>query len=197
MTTVSRLVRRTGRAAFALVLRVGSLVAYLALYRLLGPRHLGPGSDGWDTLRTRCVRLFDRLTPSSSGQGVFQADVEPDEYAGTVEVPPEEATRLLWGAGFHRNPLSGIRSRDGDPEISSWVYRESPLSRRQIHVHLFPGEEPGTTDLYAHKEYSSVNPRVAVEHYRGSGKDVQAGVSEVRDRLSLGESTGRRDSGSP
>ena len=182
MRTASGLARGTIRTLFALFLRTVSLVANLVLYQLLRPRHLGPGMDVWDRLRAGCVRALGRLTP---GRNRFQAEVSTEEYAGTLAVPPEATAQLLWERGFHRNPLSGIRFRDGQPEVSSWVYRESDASTRQVHVHVFPGEGPEQTDLYTHEEYSNVHPGVAVKHYRGVGKDVEAGIETVRERLPL------------
>ncbi|WP_193788003.1 hypothetical protein [Natronorubrum sulfidifaciens] len=95
--------------------------------------------------------------------------------------------------GYDRNPMAGLKYRgnleDEDFEVTTWAYRESdnslipdPLAFWQTHVFVFDNGD-GTFDLYAHYEYSSMNPLVAYKHVRGIGMDRERGVGYVLRNL--------------
>ncbi|CCQ34318.1 hypothetical protein HTIA_2206 [Halorhabdus tiamatea SARL4B] len=111
--------------------------------------------------------------------------IQEDEYAGTIDKSLDEIETLLKKRGFIRNLLSRLKTRDGDPEVGSWVYREEPRAEYQLHVMLFPGEGD-TVDVYAHHEYSSVNSDVAYKHFSGQALDPKRGVEMAREKLPIG-----------
>ena len=47
----------------------------------------------------------------------------------------------------------------------------------------FRGRRPGTPDLDAHADYSSVNPVVALQHYRGVDYLPAGGERHLKDLL--------------
>jgi len=93
-----------------------------------------------------------------------------------------ETEQILWAEGFVRNPFACLKTRDGTPEVGSWVYRDSPLAPRQLHVMLFRGEGEAT-DVYAHEEPSSVNPFRGFVHVTGSEQMVGTGVERIHQML--------------
>jgi len=140
------------------------------------------------------IRYFggsaERLRKSASrriGSIVGKAaprEIQDDEYAGTIDTSQDEVGALLKQRGFIRNLLSRLKTRDCDPEVGSWVYREEPRAEYQLHVMLFPGEAD-TVDVYAHHEYSSVNPDVAYKHFSGLERDDEAGAEMAREKLPI------------
>jgi len=74
--------------------------------------------------------------PSSSRRYVARIDEQAGprevvhaEYAGALEASLSETEQWLWDMGFVRNPIARLKTRAGEPEAGSWVYRVSPLSR--------------------------------------------------------------------
>lgn len=106
------------------------------------------------------------------------------EYAGQLDASLGETEELLWDLGFVRNPFARLKTRKGEPEAGSWVYRDSPLDTRQLHLMLFHRDD-GTIDIYAHEELSSVHPLCGPDHFRGCGQSVGAGVRRAREWLPL------------
>lgn len=160
-------------------------VAFVVLQTYLRT-DLGPEDDWWETVRREGVPAVHDVLEEVGMYATYP--IEEDEYAGTLPVHPEEAEHLLSDEGFRRNPVAALKVRgDGEKEVGSWVYRESPLARRQLHVMLFErstGQET-LTDVYAHEEYSSLHPAVAYEHYREVDYDPERGKERVRDRFDL------------
>ncbi|WP_135664455.1 hypothetical protein [Halorhabdus rudnickae] len=115
--------------------------------------------------------------------------IDDDEFAGTIHQPPDEVEDLLEDEGFIRNLLSRLKTRNGEPEIGSWVYREDPRVEYQLHVMIFSGDDD-SVDVYAHHEYSSVNPDVAYQHFTGDKLDPEGGVVRVREKLPIDASDG-------
>jgi hypothetical protein len=118
---------------------------------------------------------------------------------GHVALPPEQVERLLEQTGAHRNPLAAHKTApDGRPECGSWAYRGvgtnftslhpavqtllAAAALKQTHVMLFETAE-GHTDIFAHREYNSVNPLVAPLHVAGVGLSPTLGAREVQIRL--------------
>lgn len=163
---------------------LGLVVTYGAPVRY----NVGPEGRWWEQLRRRLSELAGTIDTRLGPRPITEA-----EYAGTIDVPPTLADSMLWRRGFVRNPFSRLKLLDGDPEYGSWVYRESPLSDRQLHVMLFPDED-ARTHVYAHEEKSSVNPRVGTDHVDGNGQNVADGVEWARSVLPL---TGRKETPEP
>lgn len=176
------------------VVRVAAVVGFLALHVGYTRTNLGPDDDFWERRRREYVPVLDRLLENVGGYASYSLD--EGEYAGTLDVPPEEAEEVLWKAGFFRNPLAALKSRaGGQVEVGSWVHREPPLARRQVHVMLFERDDGDATDLYAHEEYSSVNPLCARKHYRGVEYDPEAGREFVRRELPVEQRDPPSDAG--
>ena len=145
---------------------------------------LGPESDWWEEARQTTVPVIHDIVDGFGGYASYP--MEDDEYAGTMPMHPEEAERRLASEGFIRNPIAALKTREGadgetEMEVGSWVYREKKTARRQLHVMLFRNPTDGEThtDLYAHEEYSSLNPRVAYEHYTAEDYDPETGIERV------------------
>ena len=162
-----------------MAIRTGSTIAHLVLYKLCPPGVLGPGAEYWDAVRHQSVglasSLFGRLAHTDR-------PIRETEFVGHIPKDPDAVERLLWKQGFERNPIPAVKMRDGTPEIGSWVRRENPTDRRQLHVMLFESEDSGV-DVYAHEEFSAVNPTVAVRHYRGIDQREALGVKQARETL--------------
>jgi hypothetical protein len=164
----------------AVLARFGAAVGFAVSYVPPLRWTMGPRSRWWEPLRRSLSSLTGLLVDRRAGP----REIAGGEYAGTLAVSPVAAERLLWTVGFRRNPLARLKTRDGRPERSSWVYRESPLADRQLHLMLFPGPD-GTVDIYAHEEPSSVNPAVGTDHFDGTRQSVARGVERARERLPL------------
>jgi|APHM01.1.fsa_nt_gi hypothetical protein len=163
-----------------LLARLGATVGFAVSYAPPLRWTMGPRSRWWEPLRRGSSHLAGVLVDRRAGP----REIADGEYAGTLAVSPEAAERLLWNVGFRRNPLARLKTRDGRPEHSSWVYRESPLAERQLHLMLFAGPD-STVEVYAHEEPSSVNPVVGTEHFDGARQSVARGVERARERLPL------------
>jgi hypothetical protein len=171
-----------------------AFVGLVVLYGVLGRSALGPDADYWEPLRTRLIPILDRALRSVGGYAEMESYGR--EYAGTIHADPEQVEIMLYEQGYHRNPLSSLKTlaadKSHDASVGSWAYRESQhavvpncLALRQTHVTLYrqSGPDGQHTALYAHNEYSSINPFVAWLHYRGKGADVAAGVEQVREQF--------------
>lgn len=158
----------------------GSLLGFVLQYSPPFRWTLGPRHRWWEPVRRGLSRFLGRVFDSRTGP----RPITEHEYAGTINASLDEAERLLSRRGFKRNPLSRLKTRDGEVEIGSWVFRESPLAKRQLHLMLFRSADE-RVDVYAHAENSSVNPFVGGEHLKGSGQNVAEGVQQARRRLPL------------
>jgi hypothetical protein len=117
-------------------------------------------------------------------EGAGPRPVVHAEFAGALDRNLPETEQWLHDMGFVRNPIARLKTRDGTPEAGSWVYRESPLARRQLHFMLFESDDGGIA-VYAHEELSSVHPLYGPGHFRGEGQSVGAGVERARELLPL------------
>ncbi|WP_435124975.1 hypothetical protein [Halobaculum sp. D14] len=167
------------RSAAPVVALAGLALSY---YRLK-LRKRGPLAEVWERVRKTVLPPLDDLA-RRLGVGYAAYTLGEREYAGTLSVPPEKAERLLWQAGFRRNPLAAYKTLpDGTAELGSWVYRDGLLATHQTHVVLFPAEADGQTRVFAHREYSAINPATALEHFRGRGYSPEEGEAVVRGKL--------------
>ncbi|MBB6647729.1 hypothetical protein [Halobellus ruber] len=165
------------------MVRLGAALSHVLLYQICPRRVLGPQADYWDVLRYRSIGVTSRLL----GWAVHtDRPIRDEEFAGVFPAPPEEVERVLWKRGFHRNPVAAVKTRKGTPEIGSWVRRADSRARRQLHVMLFRRSDGRRgVDVYAHEEFSCLNPAVAVRHYRGIDQRAAVGVRRARELLPL------------
>ena len=157
----------------------GATVGLLQTYGLPFAWNVGPGGQWWEPLRRAVSRALGAVLDQRAGP----RPITEGEYAGTYRADLAEFERRLWAEGFVRNPFSRLKLRDGDPELASWVARDSPFADRQLHLMLFPGDDG--VDVYAHEELSSVNPLLGPAHFDGADQRVALGVTRVRKRFSL------------
>lgn len=170
------------------VLRVAAPAVALAFtavfYGRLQRKDRGPAADYWEGLRRVLLPPLNRLLRDRE-LGYAAYVLQWEEYVGTLAKDPEAVEQLLWENGFVRNPLAAYKTLpDGTGEVGSWVYRESLLSRTQVHVVLFATENG--TAVFAHKEPSAVNPLTAFRHYLGGASDAEAGAAFVLESLPVG-----------
>jgi hypothetical protein len=192
---------RLRRALVAALTRLGALAGLVVTYALPVRWNVGPEGRWWERLR----RWFSRGLGAVLDERAGPRPITPGEYAGRLDRSLDDAEYLLWAEGFVRNPFSRLKTCDGAAELGSWVYRDSPLARRQLHVMLFPVESGGANGgedrgdagaavaVYAHEEASSVNPFVGAAHFDGAGQNVAAGVARARERLPLDASDATAD----
>jgi len=167
--------------AAAVVSTVALLAFIWALRQPRNTRYLGPAADYWETLRSVLLPLLARRVPRIK----WSYTLHEREYVGRIDESPEEVEQLLWEHGFRRMPLAAYKTlSDGTGEVGSWAWRESLTADKQLHVMLFPDQDG--TAVYAHAEFSAINPVVALKHYRGVGYDPQAGAEQLRAKLPSG-----------
>jgi hypothetical protein len=162
------------------VARLGAALGLFQTYGLPFHWNRGPSAAWWEPIRRTASRGLGQLVDERLGPRPITAG----EYAGSLPVSLPVAEARLWDAGFVRNPFARLKTRDGVPERASWVHRDRPLARRQLHLMLFPNADEGT-DVYAHAEPSSVNPLLAGAHLDGVGQNVREGVERARECLAL------------
>jgi hypothetical protein len=151
----------------------GAALGFVLTYAVPSRYNRGPEGRWWERLRRVSSRIFGRFDEDGGPRPITDG-----EFAGTLDCGLDTAEELLYDEGFVRNPMSRLKTRDGNPEDGSWVYRESPLAPTQFHVMLFETAEG--TDVYAHAELSSVNPLCGPAHIRGDGQSVRVGVERAR-----------------
>lgn len=159
---------------------VAAALGFVQAYALPFGWNCGPAASWWEPLR----RLFSRLAGVVVDDRAGPRAIVAGEYAGSVEAELAAVERFLWDEGFIRNPLSRVKTRDNRTENGSWVYRNRPLARQQLHLMLFA--TVGGVDVYAHSEPSSVNPLVAASHFDGREQNVSAGVARAREVFATG-----------
>lgn len=158
---------------------LGAGLGFAVTYGVPIRYNIGPEGRWWEAVRQRLSSLGGAVD-----ERMGPRPITPAEYAGTLPMAPVLADRLLWERGFVRNPFSRLKRLDDNPECGSWVYRETPLAFRQLHVMLFPSDD-ARTHVYAHEEASSVNPFVGNDHFDGNGQNIAAGVEWARTVLPL------------
>lgn len=162
-----------------------SAVVVTLLYHYLGREYLGADENGiWNRFRRTVLAGFDPLVQENT-DFILTNHAKAAEFVGTFEWDSPTLAHKLEDAGYLQGVFSGLKLRDGDVEAGSMVYRESKsslipdaLAFYQVHVFWFENDD-GTVDVYAHYEYSSLNPVVAWKHYRAIGQDPDEGVARV------------------
>jgi len=176
---------------------ISGLVA-VALYHYIGRDYLGADENKyWNMLRTKVLSSGDGYIRRKTNFALTNP-AKDEEFVGGVMLSSDELAHELEDAGYLQGVLSGLKYRpaNADPntdsvsfESGSMVYRESKsdllpdvLALRQVHVFWFINPDGGI-DVYAHEEYSSLNPAVAWAHYLGRTQDAAKGIGEVRAAL--------------
>lgn len=183
----------------AIVAPIVSAVAVIALYHYLGSEYLGADENPfWNTVRKVLLSSGDSVVRTKLGIALTNP-ARDEESVGAIRRSSQEFAELLESNGYAQGVLSGLKYRppDIDPnksnyvsyESGSMVFRESKsdlvpdaLALRQVHVYWFENGN-GNLDVYAHEEYSSLNPLVAWKHYRGVTQDAQKGTESLRKLL--------------
>jgi len=117
--------------------------------------------------------------------GLFSVStLSSDSLAIKTHKSSDEAERILQDAGFTLAVSSSVKKLpDGSFAYSDWIYRESGdypdfLAIWQTHATIVTFEE--RTHIYAHHEYSSINPLVGYYHITGMDKSAKQGIKKVR-----------------
>lgn len=129
---------------------------------------------------------FQRSFEDLMGYSPLAELEEPAAYVGTVSTDTgnaeEQVERWLAANGFRRNAIAYLKYRyresEREYEQGSWTYRSEIKAEKQLHVRLFDGADPGTVDLYAHREPSILEGE---EHF--GRPDYRRGVCEIRPTL--------------
>ncbi|WP_254766912.1 hypothetical protein [Salinilacihabitans rarus] len=149
-----------------------------------------PTSDETDTagddldlttrLRRRVLPTVHRIKEPFGG--FAQCTQHPAEYVGTVHRELREFHSELEAMEFDPEPVASLKvHEDGHFSAGSWVRRNSPLAKWQLHVTLFR-EQRHEIEVFAHREYSWL--RHPYKHYTGEGWDTTGGVERMRSLLS-------------
>lgn len=170
-----------------------SAVVVTLLYHYLGKEYLGADENrAWNQIRRTVLGGFDQCVRENSTFALTNG-VSDEEYAGSYFYTSDEFAGVLENEGYLQGVLSGLKVANLESgkvvESGSMVYRESKsslipdaLALHQTHVFWFENDE-GKIDVYAHYEYSSLNPLVAWKHYRAVGQKAAEGVKRVKKLL--------------
>ena len=172
---------------------VASLAA-IVLYHYIGSEYLGAEeNEYWNAFRVGLLSSGDSTIRRKTDFALTNS-AKNREFVGSYDMTSQEVAHLFEDAGYTQGVLSGLKYRPSgaDPnsddvefENGSMVWRESQsdilpdvLALRQVHVFWFTNED-GTTDIYAHEEYSSLNPLVAWKHYKAVTQNPELGIEIV------------------
>lgn len=106
------------------------------------------------------------------------------DYVTTVNAQPQRVVRALYNAGYQRNLLSTVKTRDGDTAHSSWVL-DTEDTEWQQDVFIWENDDDGTTDVYSHKEPSVRRPKAHLDLSTGIHGDPDGHVRAVLDESDL------------
>ncbi|QCS43569.1 hypothetical protein [Natrinema versiforme] len=131
-------------------------------------------------IRRRVLPALHRIKEPLGGYAICRQ--HPAEYVGTVKRELDAVRSTLETLAFESEPIASLKVHDdGRLSAGSWVRRESPLARWQLHVTLFQTGE-GAVEVFAHREYSWL--RHPYKHYTQAGWDIAGGVERMRSLLS-------------
>ena len=177
----------------AVVAPIVSAVVVTILYHYLGKEYLGADENElWNKLRCGVLAPLDSTVRKKTSFALTNRSHE-EEWVGEFNLTSQELAVELGKAGYLQGVLSGLKTRKisglTDYEAGSMVLRESKsdlipdvLALYQTHIFWFENED-GTLDVFAHYEYSSLNPLVAWKHYRAVGQDYAEGVKRAEKVL--------------
>lgn len=176
---------------------VVSALVVVILYHYIGRDYLGAEeNEYWNAFRVSLLSAGDSTVRKRTNFALTNEALNNQKVGRVEDISSNEFAHLLEDAGYTQCILSGLKYRppDVDPSTSSQVefesgsmaYRESKsdfvpdaLALRQVHVWWFDNGD-GTVDVYAHEEYSSLNPLVAWKHYNAVDWNIELGMSEAR-----------------
>lgn len=176
-----------------------SALVVIVLYHYIGKEYLGADENAyWNAFRRALLSAGDSTVRQKTDFALTNAALD-EELVGNVRLSSSELAHIFEDAGAAQCILSGLKYRPSNInpntstqtefEAGSMAFRESKsdilpdaLALRQVHVFWFDNED-GTLDVYAHEEYSSLNPIVAWRHYRGVTQDAELGKEEIRKVL--------------
>lgn len=103
-----------------------SLLSSWFLYGVLGKRYLGADDDYWPWIRGIVLPILDQI---GSKYGFYAAGpMGGNEFAGIVDMDPEQFERRLERMGYYRNPLSAYKeSPQGWESDGSWAKRTGKM----------------------------------------------------------------------
>lgn len=165
-------------------------VAVTILYHYVGREWLGADENElWNSLRRAVLGAGDSFVRKKTNFALTNS-AHKGEFVGSYEMDSDELAETLEKAGYLQCVLSGLKTRSEpvEYESGSMALRESKsslvpdaLAVKQTHIFWFEGDE--SVDVYAHHEYSSLNPLVAWKHYRAVGQEYETGIEEARKIL--------------
>lgn len=176
-----------------------SALVVIVLYHYIGREYLGAAENKyWNTFRVTLLSAGDSTVRTKTNFALTNP-AKGAEFVGSVKKESKEFAQLMEDAGYVQCILSGLKYRppNVNPNTSSQVtfeagsmaFRESKsdvlpdaLALRQVHVFWFDNGD-GSVNVYAHEEYSSLNPLVAWRHYQAVTQDAELGKEEVRKVL--------------
>lgn len=176
-----------------------SAAVVIVLYHYLGSEYLGPEEAAyWNSFRRTVLSAGDSTVRKKTNFALTNPAHEGESF-GSVKASKEEIAQALSDRGYVQSVLSGLKYRPTDInpntsnqaeyESGTMVYRESKssivpdaLALYQTHIWWFDNGD-GSLDVYAHHEYSSLNPLVAWRHYRGVDQDYEKGKKLAKEDL--------------
>mgnify|MGYP007047127219 CR=1 FL=1 len=176
-----------------------SALVVIVLYHYIGREYLGAAeNEYWNTFRVTLLSAGDSTVRTKTNFALTNA-AKDTEFVGSVKKESKEFAQVMEDDGYVQCILSGLKYRPPNVnpntsgqvtfESGSMAFRESKsdvlpdaLALRQVHVFWFDNRD-GSVNVYAHEEYSSLNPLVAWRHYQAVTQDAELGKEEVRKVL--------------
>lgn len=101
------------------------LASYI-LYGVIGKKRLGADDDYWEVIRARLLNIVHKIAVARGGYA--KTESLRAEYAGTIEMDPDEYERKLQEAGYLRQVVSSLHyDSEGRKEAGSWSRMYGPL----------------------------------------------------------------------
>ena len=177
-----------------------SALAVVVLYHYIGREYLGADENGyWNAFRIWLLSSGDSTVHKKTSFALTNP-AKDEELVGTIDATSDELAHLFEDAGYVQCVLAGLKYRppNANPntddvrfERGSMAFRESKsdilpdaLALRQVHVFWFENED-GSLTVYAHEEYSSLNPLVAWQHYMARTQNAEKGIDAINKILSV------------
>lgn len=143
-----------------------------------------PNDNPFNWFRRKTLPLAERVGADVDWLYV-ESNVTDRRLAAVLSLEPSKVEDKLTDIGFIPNIASSIkRNGHGNLEVGSFAYRESDkwyipniLALKQLHVIVF--RHPEGSQVYAHQEYNSLRPDVALKHYRG--EKLESGTQKFRE----------------
>ena len=170
-----------------------SASAVVILYHYLGAEYLGAEETKvWNKIRRVLLLGGDNFVRRKT-EFALTNTAKKEELVGMLEMSNMELAQVIEESGGVQSVLSGLKKRTISEttqyESGSMVIRESKsdlipdvLAKWQLHIFWFQNSN-GTLDVYAHWEYSSLNPLFAWPHYLAIKQNPAKGVEKAQKIL--------------